>query len=116
MGLRIENDPGRDQLHIVFHDDKFITGGEWCTPNATIAFSGDTPVEIIIHGYYTFRGRRQDQWLFDQNFVEKYHLEEWLDDLRLLYQALFAPPSLGVKTISYEGPDGEEIIVHAGGQ
>lgn len=109
MGLTVEHDRPHDELHLVFRRDKLLISEEWCAKNATIALGADgEPLEITIHRYYT-----NTFWDFNEEFVKKYKLEEYLEDLRLVWQEFFAPPSYGVKSIHYEGPDGEEIIVRA---
>ena len=101
------DDPG-DQIRITFKQG-IISREEWCAPNAIISLAPDgSAIELTILWYRTNR-----QWLFDENFVGKYHLEDRLDDLRLVYARFFAPASFGTKTISFEGPDGEEHVIYA---
>jgi hypothetical protein len=96
---------------LVFQRDKLIAEGEWLAHNAEIGLAYDrSPVEICIYGYYT----EPKSWPLTEEIVQKYGLEPWLDDLRLVWGEFFAPPNFGVKSIHYEGPDGEEVIVRPG--
>lgn len=111
MPMTVQHDRDRDQLHLILRDDRIIIDREWCAPNAAICLAADgEAIAITVYNYYTDK-----KWLFTPEFVEKYHLEGNLDDLRLVYEAFFAPQQMGVKYVSYEGPDGEEVIVPAGG-
>ncbi len=110
MGMTVQHDRANDALHLIFRDDKIVAHTEWCASNAAIHLAYDrTPIEITIYGYYT-----NTRWEFDETFVKKYELEEHLDDLRLVWENFFAPPSYAVKSIHFEGPDGEEMIVSPG--
>lgn len=107
--MKVEHDRGHDQLHLIFREDRIIAHVEWCASNATISLASDnTPVEITIYKYYS-----ATKWEFDEVFVQKYHLEEHLDDLRLVWENFFAPPNYAVSSVRYEGPDGEEVILSA---
>jgi len=107
--LTVKHDQGHDQLHLVFRDDRIIVDREWCALNAVVSLAADGEViEITVMNYYS-----DPQWLFTPEFVERYKLGEQADDLRLVFQAFFAPPNLAVKAIKYEGPDGGEIVIPA---
>jgi hypothetical protein len=110
MGMTVQHDRGNDQLHLIFREDKILADTEWCASNAVISFAYDrTPVEITIYNYYS-----NPKWEFDEAFVEKYELLDHLDDLRLVWENFFAPKSYAVKSIHFEGPDGNEVIVSPG--
>lgn len=110
MSMTVAHDYTHDQLHLRFRDDRIIVDREWVTANSVAALSASGEIlEITIYNYYTAK-----DWQFDEHFVERYHLEEHLDDLRLVYQAFFAPPQLAVKHVALEGPDGNELIIPAG--
>lgn len=107
MGMKVQHDRAGDQLHLIFVEDRIIATQGWCAANAIISLAYDgSPIEITILRYYTER-----LWLFTEHFVEQYGLGEYVDDLRLVWAKFFAPPEYAIKTISYEGPDGEEIVV-----
>lgn len=111
MPTLVEHDPHHNQLHLVFQRDRLIVESEWFAPRAQIHLGSDrSPIEISIHGYYT----EPKDWPLTEELVNLYGLEPWLDDLRLVWENFFAPPSYAVKSISYEGPDGEEIILGTG--
>lgn len=110
MPTKVQHDRGNDRLHLIFNEDRLIVEREWCAPNAVIALAVDgEPLQITIYDYYT-----NPHWQFTPEFVEQYKLESYLEDLRLVHDAFFSPPNYSVKYISYEGPDGNEVIVRPG--
>lgn len=109
MGTLVEHDRDANCLHIQFTRDRLIARTAWIANNATIAMAADDePISITIYDYYT-----NPQWPLNEPMVHQYALGPYVDDLRLVYQTFFAPPSLAVKTIHYEGPDGNEIVIPA---
>lgn len=112
MPILVEHDQAHDRLHIVLQRDRIIAEGEWLARNAEIGLAFDrSPVEICIYGYYT----EPKSWPLTEESVKHYGLEEHLDDLRLVWARFFAPPEYAIKMISFEGPDGEEIVVRPEG-
>lgn len=110
MGMKVEHDRPNNELHLIFEEGRLVVSREWCAENAIIYLTADgSPVEITILNYYT-----EPRWLFDQRFVEHYGLQAHIDDLSLILQEFFMPKNYGVKSIHYEGPDGEEVIVGVG--
>jgi hypothetical protein len=94
MPMTVQHDKQHNELHLIFRDDKLIWDQEWFAPNAFIELSADgTPVGITFVTYYT-----QPKWSLTEEHVKKYHLEEYLDDLRLVYKAFFEP-QLSIKRI-----------------
>lgn len=108
MPTLVEHDRQHDRLHLVFQRDRIIVEGGWIAHNAEIGLASDrSPVEVCIYGYYT----EPKNWPFTEENVKHWGLEDWLEDLRLVYQNFFAPPSYAVSSVHYEGPDGEEVII-----
>lgn len=111
MPIFVEHDQAHDRLHIVLQRDRLIIAGEWLAQNAEIGLAFDrSPVEICVYGYYT----EPKSWPLTPELVERYGLGEWLEDLRLVWTRFFAPPEYAVKAISFEGPDGEEVVIRPG--
>lgn len=110
MPTTVQHDRGNDQLHLIFRNDRLVVHQEWCAPNAIISLAADrTPLSITILGYYS-----DPLWLFDPTFVDYFELAEYVEDLRLVHDAFFAPPNYGVKTITVQQPDGSEIVMRPG--
>ena len=107
MPILVQHDGAHDALHLVLQRDRIIARTEWITDYATIdiAYDGE-PIGINIHFYYT-----KKMWPLTEEMVKQYGLEGHLDDLAIVWENFFAPPSFAVKSIHYEGPDGNEVIV-----
>lgn len=98
MPTVVQHDQGRNQLHLIWRDDLLITKTEWFAPNAYIELAADnTAVGITFCEYYTAKS-----WTLTEAHVGQYHLEEHLDDLRLVFSAFFAPPDFSIKRIENE--------------
>lgn len=112
MPTRVEHDRAHDRLHVLLQE-RIIVEGEWLSQRCEIGLAADrSVVELCFYGYYT----EPKEWPLTEETVKKYHLEEFLDDLRMVWENFFSPPNFAVKSIHYEGPDGEEIIVRPGQQ
>lgn len=92
---------------MIWRADRIIANTEWFAPNAYIELASDgTPVGITFCEYYT-----ATSWTLTEAHVEQYHLEDHLDDLRLVYQAFFTPSQLTVQRIENE----HGVVWEAGG-
>lgn len=108
MPTLVQHDRDRNELHVVLQQDRLVSEREWFAPNASVELAPDgSVVEITIHGYYT-----KPKWPLTEDLVEKYALNEHLDDLKLVYQAFFKS-RYKAKVIKMEGPDGNEIVLPA---
>lgn len=111
MPTLVQHDRDRNQLHLVFRRERIVALTEWIAPNATMDFAADGEVVgINIFDYYT-----APVWPLTEELVELFNLGEHLEDLRLVWQAFFAPPEYKVKVLKYEGPDGNEIVLPVDG-
>lgn len=109
MPTKVLHDQAQNQLHLIFQEERIVARTEWIAPNCTLDFAFDGEViGVNIFEYYTTRN-----WPLTEALVEQYELGKHLDDLRLVWQAFFAPPQYAVSAIKYEGPDGNEIVVPA---
>lgn len=109
MPTLVQHDRGRDQLHLIFDQDRIVASTKWITAGATIDLAfNDEPIGINIFEYYT-----RPVWPLTEELVNQYGLGKHLEDLRLVWQSFFAPPEFAVKAIKFEGPDGNEVIVGA---
>ena len=84
--LWVNHDRPADQLHVQFQKDRLIVATEWFAENATIDLALDGgPVAITVFRYYT-----APLWPLTEELVNRYHLAEWLDDLKIVYNAFFS--------------------------
>lgn len=110
MPTEVRHDRGHDQLHLIFDQERIIARTLWICDYATIDLAyDDDPIGINIFEYYSTK-----RWPLTETVVEQFGLEKHLDDLRLVWQNFFAPPDFAIKSIHYEGPDGNEIIIGTG--
>lgn len=82
----VNHDRPQNRLHITFRKGPLlIVRTEWLAENASIEIGHDGgPVAMIVHGYYT-----NPKWPLTEELVKKYALDEWVDDLKTIYNGFF---------------------------
>lgn len=85
--IRCQGDDVSDVLYLLLQEDRLIASTEAFAPNAWIDMALDgSPIGIHIKGYFTHK-----RWPITPELMVKFHLEQWDEDLKVVYQGLFNP-------------------------